>query len=330
MTSLASTTSKIFLILAGVLALAAPRTTAAQVEGEFERTLTVSGPVDLSVATGAGDILVHAGVPGTVRVHGRIRVSGWRIDRETAERKVRELEQNPPVEQDGNALRIGRISDPGLRRGVSISYEVEVPADARVTAETGSGNAAVSGVSGPVRASTGSGNVRVSNVSGTARASTGSGDIELTELGGQAYAETGSGNIRASSVNGPFVASSGSGDVRVEQSGDAAVKVETGSGNIEVTAGRGSMLLHTGSGNITARGEPAGEWRLETGSGNVRAYVPEPAAFDLHCHTGSGSIVTKHPMTVEGKLSKHDVRGKVRGGGVRLLASTGSGNIEIQ
>jgi hypothetical protein len=35
-------------------------------------------------------------------------------------------------------------------------------------------------------------------------------------------------------------------------------------------------------------------------------------------------------MTVEGKLSKNDVRGKVRGGGVPLLASTGSGNIEIQ
>lgn len=313
-----------------VLAFAPRGAAAGHAEGWFERTLKVTGAVDLTVTTGSGDIVVRPGDSATVRVTGKIRVGDWKIGRAAAEEKVARLEDNPPIEQDGNAIRIGRISDPELRRGVSISYEVIVPSATRVNAETGSGNASVSGVEGPVRANTGSGNVRVSSVSSTVRASTGSGNIELTDLGGQVYAETGSGNLRALRVNGPLTASTGSGDVRVEQSGDATVKVETGSGNIDVTAGRGSLLLHTGSGNISARGEPAGEWKLDTGSGNIRAFVPENAPFDLECHTGSGSIVTKHPVTFDGKISKHEVRGKVRGGGSRLMASTGSGNIEIQ
>ncbi|HYM12846.1 MAG TPA: hypothetical protein VEU62_19060, partial [Bryobacterales bacterium] len=39
-------------------------------EGTFERTLQVSGPVDLDVSTGAGGITVRAGSAGTVRVTG--------------------------------------------------------------------------------------------------------------------------------------------------------------------------------------------------------------------------------------------------------------------
>jgi hypothetical protein len=320
----------VLFLTAAVLAVAPRVAVAGHAEGWFERSLKVTGAVDLMVTTGSGDIVVRPGDSGAVRVTGKIRVSDWKIGRAAAEDKVARLEDHPPIEQDGNSIRVGRISNPELRRGVSISYEVVVPAETRANAETGSGNASVSGVSGPVRVNTGSGNVRISNVTSTVRASTGSGDIELTDLGGQVYGETGSGNLRALRVNGPLTATTGSGDVRVEQSSDSTVKVETGSGNIEVTAGRGSMLLHTGSGNITARGEPSGEWRLDTGSGNIRAYVPENAAFDLDCHTGSGGIVTKHPLTVEGKISRHAVRGKVRGGGARLMASTGSGNIEIQ
>src|SRR5687768_9892503 len=64
---------------------------AALVEGSFERTLSVSGLVDLEVKTGSGNISVRPGDSGSVRVIGRIRVNDRRIGQGEAEEKVRRL-----------------------------------------------------------------------------------------------------------------------------------------------------------------------------------------------------------------------------------------------
>jgi hypothetical protein len=37
-----------------------------------------------------------------------------------------------------------------------------------------------------------------------------------------------------------------------------------------------------------------------------------------------------HPVTVEGSMGRKEIHGKVRGGGVPVEVSTGSGNIEIE
>src|SRR5881296_323838 len=98
------------LALAGLLALVAAAAAAA-VEGSFDRTLQVSGPTELEVRTGLGRIEVRGGSAGTVRIHGVIRA---RRDREwlgfdrSAEQEVRRLESNPPIEQDGAIIRVGR------------------------------------------------------------------------------------------------------------------------------------------------------------------------------------------------------------------------------
>src|SRR5271157_820800 len=87
------------------LCLAAP---ARAVEGRFARTVQVSGAVDLEVQTGSGTIDVRTGDSSTVRITGTIRAtSGW-SDGAGAENKVRYLETNPPIEQHGNVIKIGR------------------------------------------------------------------------------------------------------------------------------------------------------------------------------------------------------------------------------
>jgi len=96
-------------------------------EGSFERTLSVTGEVDLNVTTGSGSITVRPGESGRVYVKAQIRARGG-----DAEEKVRRLEASPPIEQNGNVIRIGRIEDRELRRNVSISYELVVPATTRL------------------------------------------------------------------------------------------------------------------------------------------------------------------------------------------------------
>src|SRR5262245_61439178 len=79
------------------------------IEGSFDRTLNVSGTIDLDVSTGAGSISVRQGSNNRVEIHGRIRAGdGWFRSSRDTEDVVRRLESNPPIEQSGQSIRIGR------------------------------------------------------------------------------------------------------------------------------------------------------------------------------------------------------------------------------
>lgn len=303
------------------------------VEGSFDRTLKVTGAADLDVTTGSGNITVRAGQAGTVRVHGEIRThnaSGWSSSGADAERRVRALESNPPIEQVGSIIRIGHIQDPDLRRHISISYELVVPAESQLKAKTGSGDQSVQGIRGPVNVGSGSGSLKISSIGDQVHASTGSGDIQINSVRGSVYLNSGSGSIRGQGIGGGITATTGSGDLRLTQTSPGPVKVETGSGSAELSGIKGSLRARTGSGEITAEGEPTGDWTLHTGSGDLTVRVPSSSGFDLVAHTGSGNINSDLPITVQGTLNRHELRGKVRGGGYRMDLETGSGNIRIE
>lgn len=306
----------------------------ATVKGSFERTLQVTGPVELDVQTGSGRITVRTGDAGSVHVVGTIRAGrslfNWFGTSRAAEEKVRYLESNPPIEQDGNIIRIGYIKERKFRHNVSISYEVVVPVETQLRSKTGSGSQSIEGVRGPVSADTGSGNLTISHIGGEVRAHTGSGNIELDSVKGGVRADTGSGSIRGASIAGSLWADTGSGSVRVELTASGPVEIETGSGSVDVRGVQGSLRVHTSSGRIQAEGEPAGSWNLSAGSGSITVRLPANAAFEFHARTGSGGIYTDHPLTVQGKINRRELRGKVRGGGFLLEVRTGSGSIRIE
>jgi DUF4097 and DUF4098 domain-containing protein YvlB len=312
----------------GLMAVAVPARSA---EGSFDRTLNVAGTVDVDVTTGSGNITVRRGEPGTVRIHGEIRAhANWGLDEDEAERKVKALESNPPIEQTGNIIRVGHIQDPDLSRNISINYELVVPAETQLKSKTGSGNQAIQGIRGPARVSSGSGSLKISDIGDEVRAETGSGDIQVDAVHGSAYLRTGSGSIRGEGMGGAIAAETGSGNLQLSQSAPGPVKVETGSGTAQLTGIRGSLRAQTGSGDITAEGEPTGDWILHTGSGDLTVRIPSNAGFDLEAHAGSGRITTTHPITMEGNLNRHELRGKVGGGGFHLEMDTGSGNVRIE
>jgi DUF4097 and DUF4098 domain-containing protein YvlB len=306
----------------------ATRPAIADTEGHFDRTLTVSGPVDLDVETGSGNIVVRAGDSGKIEIHGKIH-AGWHVTGDV-EQRVHDLEANPPIEQNGNTIRIGHIEDHERTRNISISYEVIVPAETKLHSSSGSGNVHVDGVTGPAEATSGSGNVTLNNIGGEVHARSGSGDIDLNSVHGNARVSTGSGTVHAMGIAGGFTGSSGSGDVRFEQTAPGDVDVSSGSGTIEIKGAKGAVKAQTGSGNISAQGDPTGEWKLRTGSGNVEVQFSDQAAYDLVAHTGSGSIQTTHEMTVQGTITPRELHGKVRGGGALVELSTSSGSIQIR
>jgi DUF4097 and DUF4098 domain-containing protein YvlB len=301
----------------------------ASARGEFERTLKVSGNVNLQVETGSGSIDVRTGNSSEVRLVGHIYVNDW-FGGGDADAKVKKIEGNPPVQQSGNDIRIGHIDDPDLKRNVSISYELVVPANTELKASSGSGSQTISGISGTLEASTGSGSLKISDIGSSVRAHTGSGSVEIDGAKGSVYARTGSGSIHARDVAGGFDGQTGSGHLTLEQTAPGSVRAETGSGGLELHNVRGSLQAQAGSGSIRADGEATGGWTVHTGSGSVQLRLPQNASFDLNAHTGSGSINLSHPVTVQGTIGRKEVRGKVGSGGVPVEVQTGSGNIMIE
>ena len=111
-----------------MLALAIP---AMASEATFDRTLTVSGRVELSVSTGSGNVHITPGPDNRVHVFGKVR-STWG----DSDERVRQIADNPPIEQAGNIIHIGKHHD-GDNEGmhhVSIDYEIEAPANSYLEA----------------------------------------------------------------------------------------------------------------------------------------------------------------------------------------------------
>jgi hypothetical protein len=302
--------------------------------GHFERTLQVSGTVELEVTSGSGNINVHQGGAGTVAVTARIHSNNgasWLFGSGNVDERIHKIEQNPPITQTGNIIHIGRFQDRDLARNISIDYDVTVPPQTRLTSQTGSGDQTISDLQLPMTAKTGSGNVTVNRISGETRVSSGSGDLKINSVKGILYADTGSGNIHADDVGGDAFVNTGSGDIEVRQSAGGSVKAQTGSGNIKLRGVKGGLRADAGSGNIQAEGEPTSDWRLGAGSGNITLRVPSQASFNLDARTSSGTLrFNNHQVTTQGTLAKNHIQGKVGNGGVLLDIHTGSGDIELE
>lgn len=314
------------------LALCLPETGRAQtIQGTFDRTLAVSGPADLDVTTGSGDVTVRPGPAGSVRVIGHIRASqSWFGAGQGAAEKVKALEAKPPIEQTGNAIRIGRIEDRDLQQNVSISYEITAPAQCKLRSHTGSGDQNIGEISGPVEIGSGSGDLVLGNVGGRVDASTGSGDITAGAVRGGLHASTGSGSVSATDVQGDITVSTGSGDVTVSQAAPGAVRVSAASGDVQLRGIRGALEVDSASGDVIVQGTPAGEWQISSASGGVTLELPETAGFTLDARSSSGGIESKHPVTMTGTIDRRRLEGQVRGGGPLVRVHTSSGSITIR
>ncbi len=320
----------VFAILIAVIACFATLPVNAASTGHFERTLQVFGATTVEIYSGSGNITVRTGSGNTVQINARIHSGNgsWLFGEGNIEEKIKRIEQNPPVAQLGNTVRIGRFEDHEIIRNISIDYDVTVPAQSSVTSHTGSGDQSVNGVQAPVTAKTGSGNITLDNIGGAVRAESGSGDIKINGVKGTLDAHTGSGNIHAYGVGGAIVAHTGSGRIEMEQTAPGDVRAETGSGSINLRGIKGGLRADTGSGSIHAEGEPSHDWRMGTGSGNITLKIPSQASFSLDARTSSGSLRIGHTISVEEQSRKH-LRAKAGNGGPVLDIHTGSGDIEL-
>jgi hypothetical protein len=281
---------KSFLVLVSII-LAGGIASAAQADGSFDRSLTVSGLVDLDVKTDSGGIAVRPGPSGYLRVHAILKSQhGW-FESSDVESRIRQLERNPPVEQTGNRIQIGYVHR-DLLKGISMRLEIQAPADTQIRARADSGGVRVEGISGPADCHTDSGGIEIYDIGSDVRANADSGGIHLKNINGSAFAHVDSGGIEAAQVAGTIDAQADSGGIRVAQTRPAPIRARADSGGVTV------KLASTGGYDISAESE----------SGHIS--VPE--------------------MTIRGAFSPHHVEGKVRSGGPLVSIHVDSGNVTVE
>jgi len=273
-------------LVVATAALALAAVPALATEATFERTLTVTGHVELTVATGSGNIHITQGSGNQIHIFGRVK-SNWG----GSEAKVREIAANPPIEQTGSIIRVGQHHE--NLHNISIDYEIQAPANAYLDAGSGSGNVTDEGVGENSKLSTGSGNIHATGLNGGFSVGTGSGNVYAEQTGaGDVKASTGSGDIELKHVHGALKAETGSGGIKVEGAPAVGWKLQTGSCNVELWVGDAPLTLDAESGSggihtdrdmltqgsndrhhVTGKLNGGGPTvRIETGSGDVRVH----------------------------------------------------------
>src|SRR5437667_3805971 len=264
----------------------------------IEKTFTVDGMPRLRVQNVSGETAIRVGEPGQVRVVARKRVKGGSSDR--AKRLLENVEVR--IEQKGNDIFVEphlyeqERSWLDLFRGkrFRVDFEITVPRETAVNAQTVSGDLDLNGTRGPARVESVSGDVNIADVQGPMRLKSVSGDVQCTDYVGA---------IEGSSV----------------------------SGDVDIRGRVRACELHTVSGDISVDLDPkAGgrESRLKTISGDVEVGLLSSSCY-CDYHTASGDLECDEPARVirEGRKDRTIIIGDGRS---HLSVKTVSGDLTIK
>jgi hypothetical protein len=226
----------------------------------IEERFTFKETPKLRVRNVSGETSVTAGgTPGEIRVVARKRVSA------TSEDRAKRLLQNLEVRMDKRGDEL--LVEPHLyeqERGwldmfrgkrFRVDFDITVPSECAVDAQTVSGELSVERVRGPVEIQSVSGDVRLDDTQGPVRLKSVSGDVDCAGYVGHLEANTVSGDLTiAGSVLRSSVIHTVSGDVEIEGRIDARKehRFKTISGDIELALAEPDLAIdyRTASGDV--------------------------------------------------------------------------------
>ncbi|HEY6990922.1 MAG TPA: DUF4097 family beta strand repeat-containing protein [Bryobacteraceae bacterium] len=252
----------------------------------FDRTLSVSGPVDLDVRSDPGGIVITAGPEGRIRIYAIIRPLYGRVDFDIAESNIRALAKNPPIEKIGNQIRVGYPGDPELLKRVSMHLEIETPPNSTVRAHTESGGIRIDGIDGQVETQTSSGRTDISNIASNVVVKSHTGAIVIRNIGGSVSARNASGGLQIINVHGRLEAETTSGRTEISDV-LGELRALTHSGSISIDNIQGPVIAANHSGSIDIF-QLAGPVDAKTNSGAIRISQIKPAS--IHASSKSGAI----------------------------------------
>lgn len=233
---------------------------------ELSRNFEVGSAPVLVIDNFAGVINVRAGASGEIRVVGTKK---GRTLGDTNQIQV-------DMQQSGDQVTITARVPGGLRLGnVSVTWEVQVPANTRLDLRSGAGDLQVAGLQSNMKLHTGAGTIQVSDVNGQIDANTGAGAI----------------NIRGAS--GPVQLHTGAGEIIYQGSPTGDSSVDTGTGAIVLTLPAAANIrvdLSTGMGAVSTNYSVSGTVQRT----EIKGVIGSGADGQLRARTGIGSVELNH------------------------------------
>jgi hypothetical protein len=252
----------------------------------------------LRIRNVSGEIKIRVGDPGKITVVAKKQVTAGSEDR--AKRLLQNLEIR--MEKSGDELRIEphlyeqERSWVDLFRGkrFRVDFDITVPQECGIDAQTVSGDVVASGIRGPMDVQAVSGEITLEDTQGPLRLKSVSGDVAVRRYAGHVEGNTVSGDITFD-----------------------AVRIR-------------STQLHTVSGDVDLKGvlEAAREHRFRTISGDIELSLASPDLL-VDFHTASGDLESDIPSNVDRHNRKEysvalgDARGHV-------TVKTVSGDLSIR
>jgi DUF4097 and DUF4098 domain-containing protein YvlB len=273
----------------------------AAAESRIEKNLKLQPHGQFILESEVGSVTVT----GTSRAGAHILITSDRDD------LTSELDCNFSASAGMARVTVRRKHESGWAHGLSVHFEVEVPAETRTEVRTGGGGITLSGLRGDSTVKTSGGPIEVTGLSGNLEAHTSGGPIRLREVTGDAHVDTSGGPINAEAVDGNLQAHTSGGGIHIDRVSGYVV-AKTSGGPIHATYSEGNR--HGGD--------------LETSGGSIEVAIARTANLNLDASTSGGSVSSDLP--VAGTTSHSRMQGAIGSGGEELRLHTSGGSIRIR
>jgi hypothetical protein len=283
---------------------------------------SVDDSINKSFTVGPGGTLTLDTARGSIEVRGK---EGNRVDIEVI-RKAKTSDKNEANEifgylrfdfnQTGNDVIIKGIKTTDSNKKLNklnVKFILSVPQRYNVDLKTSGGSISVDDLEGTVDIRTSGGSLGLDNIKGPVTGKTSGGSISIGKVEGDVKVNTSGGSIRIENAYGP-------------------VDAHTSGGGITVNEVMGKIQADTSGGSVKAyiSQQPKGDCRLKTSGGSITVYLAEDVSLNVDAETSGGSIHTDFPVTIQGKISKRELKAQINGGGPELFLHTSGGSIYIK
>jgi hypothetical protein len=294
-----------------------------------EFSVAREGARELRLKNPGGNLRFRAGEEGRIRVVAEKRVQS--DDAREAEALLGQMTLSRRREGDRWIFEATWPKQQnGRRSSAHVNWEVWLPREMRLDAQTGGGNVEAEELAA-ARLQTGGGNVAVKRVAGALDLQTGGGNVSVQDAG-ETRVHTGGGNISASTIRGPLSLDTGGGNLEIERCA-GAVNARTGGGNVELRGARGEVVVRTGAGNVHAEidsDDRPTKAELNTGSGNIELRLLGSANAEVRAETGNGRVSLQPADGARFNSDRTRMETRLGGGAGSIRLNTGSGSVRIQ
>ena len=217
-----------------------------------------------------------------------------------------------------------------LKSSGSTKFRIEVPERTKVDVDTAGGSIEAQNLAAPAQLDTSGGSIRATAIRGELSVDTSGGSIQIEDVDGDVSADTSGGSITIRGVRGKVGADTSGGGITIEDvTGDIAA--DTSGGAVKIAEAGGHVTASSSGGPIRvsfASGNAAGG-SLETSGGGITVEVDPSVGLEIDAYSSGGAVDCELPVTVQGKVSRTSLTGRLGSGGETLKLRTSGGGVDI-